>query len=61
MTLLILVLRAYGSKVSVIVFSNAYIIKLLFNCSKTIFRHCDNIGRPKSCDMTNNIAMYAIY
>ena len=26
-------------------------IKLLFNCSKTIFCHCGNIGRPKSCDM----------
>ena len=38
-------------------FSTAYIITI-FNCSKTIFCHSDNIGRPKSCDTI--IEMYAI-
>ena len=59
MTLLILVMRAYGSKLSVIqhvVFFELHnYIKLLFNCNKTVVFHCDNIGRPNSCDI--NIEM----
>ena len=38
MTLLILVLRAYGSRLNVIVFSTPYMyIITIINCSKTIF------------------------
>ena len=43
-----------GSRLSVIVFFNCR----YYNCSKTIFCHCDNIDRPKSCNTI--IAIYWI-
>ena len=33
-------------------------IKLLFNCSKTILCHCNNIGRQKSRDTTIAMQLY---
>ena len=30
--------------------NKCYQLQLLFSCSKTIFCHSDNIGRPKLCD-----------
>ena len=35
----------------------ALFIYLLFHYSKKVFCHCDNIGRPKSCDMTMHAIM----
>ena len=50
LNVLILVLRAYGSTLSVVVFFNCiYYTAYLIN-SKAIFCQCDNISRPKSCD-----------
>ena len=40
-----------------IVFFNYIVYK---NCNETIFCHCDIIGSPKSCNMSNNIPMYEL-
>ena len=36
-------------------------LHIYFNCSKTIFCRCDNIGRPKSCDMIITMQYYDSY